>query len=96
MLITLLLLLRYVDRLADSLQQKLKTANNLLRQAKAMTERRKAAHELQIETEPKLEGLIKKTKELKQQVGSVLKLDMLTENPNLPLTSFEEEELLVF
>ena len=86
------MLLRYVDRLADSLQQKLKTANNLLRQARAMTERRKAARELQIETEPKLAVLIKKTKELKQQVGSVLKLDMLT-NPNLPLTSCEGKEL---
>ncbi|XP_065053892.1 CDK5 regulatory subunit-associated protein 3-like [Rhopilema esculentum] len=59
----------YVHRLADSLQQKLKTANNLLRQAKAIVERKENAQRLQIETEPKLELIIRETKELKQQIA---------------------------
>eukprot|EP00794_Sanderia_malayensis_P003100 gene3100-3567_t len=60
---------RYVDRLAESLQQKMKTANNLLKQAKVMVERRDAAFELQRETEPRLQIIIEKTKELKQQIS---------------------------
>ena len=60
---------RYVDRLAESLLQKLKTANNLMHQSKVMIDRREAALELQRETEPKLNLIIERTKELKVQVS---------------------------
>lgn len=59
----------YVDRLADSLHQKLKTANNLLRQARAVVERKESAKNLQLETEPRLQKLIMRTKELKMKVN---------------------------
>lgn len=58
----------YVDRLADSLHQKLKTANNLLSQARAVIERKESAKQLQISTEPKLKKVVEKTKELKKDV----------------------------
>lgn len=58
----------YVDRLADSLHQKLKTANNLLRQARAVVERKESAKNLQLETEPRLQKLIMRTKELKMKI----------------------------
>lgn len=60
----------YVHRLADSLHQKLKTANNLVRQARAIIERKDSANKLQIVTEPKLQDLIKNTKELKIKVNT--------------------------
>ena len=79
----------YVDRLADSLHQKLKTANNLLRQARAIIERRESAKQLQIATEPKLENVVEKTKELKKDVNMNAKYDYITIIPQ-PLLLFQD------
>ena len=65
----------YVDRLADSLHQKLKTANNLLRQARVVVERKESAKQLQIATEPKLKKVVEKTKELKKDVNMSISFD---------------------
>ena len=59
---------RYVDRIADSLEQKLKISQNLLQQVVGLKERHQKAVEQQIECEPKLTVLVKKTKELQKQV----------------------------
>lgn len=59
---------RYVDRIADSLQQKLKISQNLLNQMSTLQERHDEALKLQTETEPKLALIVKKTKELQAQV----------------------------
>ena len=61
-----------MDRLADTLHQKLKTANNLLRQARTVIERRESAKQLQIVTEPKLKSVVEKTIELKRDVSLML------------------------
>ena len=73
----------YVDRLADSLHQKLKTANNLLRQARIVIERRESAKQLQIATEPKLENVVEKTKELKKDVNMIIKYDLYHDFPDI-------------
>lgn len=59
---------RYVDRIVESLEQKLKISKNLLHQVEALQQRHKNAVELQLETEPKHENLVKKTKVLQKQV----------------------------
>lgn len=59
---------RYVDRIVESLEQKLKISKNLLHQVEALQQRHKNAVELQLETEPKHENLVKKTKVLQKQI----------------------------
>nr|XP_047136048.1 CDK5 regulatory subunit-associated protein 3 [Hydra vulgaris] len=59
---------RYVDRIADSLIQKLTTSENLMKQINILEERSQKAQTLQAETEPKLEVIIRKTKELQKQI----------------------------
>jgi len=59
---------RYVDRIADSLEQKLKISTNLLHQINTLQQRSKEALELQGKTEPKLSIIVKKTKELQVQM----------------------------
>lgn len=60
---------RYLDRLADSLQQKLKVSEKLVASSKVMAEKRLAASKEQIDLEPKLEVIRSKTKELQGQIA---------------------------
>lgn len=59
---------RYVDRIADSLLQKLQISEKLLNQVSVLKKKSKEAAETQIETLPKLEILVKKTKTLQGQI----------------------------
>ena len=59
---------RYLDRLADSLQQKLKVSEKLVASIKTTADKRQAASTEQRDLEPKLEVIRTKTKELQQQV----------------------------
>ena len=63
---------RYLDRLADSLQQKLKVSEKMVASSKLMAEKRQAASEEQMELEPKLEVIRSKTKELQGQVRALV------------------------
>lgn len=65
---TLHLFNRYLDRLADSLQQKLKVSEKLVASIKTMADKRQAASTEQQDLEPKLELIRMKTKELQVQV----------------------------
>ena len=65
---------RYLDRLADSLQQKLKVSEKLLASIKTMADKRQAASTEQQDLEPKLEVIRMKTKELQVQVPSFVSL----------------------
>lgn len=67
---TLHLFNRYLDRLADSLQQKLKVSEKLVASIKTMADQREAASTEQQDLEPKLEVIKMKTKELQVQVRS--------------------------
>ena len=67
---TLYLFNRYLDRLADSLQQKLKVSEKLVASIKTMADKRQAASTEQHDLEPKLEVIRMKTKELQAQVRS--------------------------
>ena len=60
---------RYLDRLADSLQQKLKVSEKLVTSIKVMADKRQAATIEQRDLEPKLEIIRTKTKELQEQVS---------------------------
>ncbi|KAK3700499.1 hypothetical protein QZH41_015723 [Actinostola sp. cb2023] len=59
---------RYVDRLAESLQQKLRISEKLKTSCTNMVEKRKAAAEQQRDLEPKLDVIRCKTKELQAQI----------------------------
>ena len=59
---------RYLDRLADSLQLKLKVSEKLVTSIKVMADKRQAATIEQRDLEPKLEIIRTKTKELQEQV----------------------------
>lgn len=59
---------RYLDRLTDSLQQKLKVSEKMVVSSKLMAEKRDAASKEQMDLEPKLEVIKSKTKELQRQV----------------------------
>ena len=59
---------RYLDRLADSLQQKLKVSEKLVTSIKVMADKRQAVTIEQRDLEPKLEIIRTKTKELQEQV----------------------------
>ncbi|XP_001634485.2 CDK5 regulatory subunit-associated protein 3 [Nematostella vectensis] len=60
---------RYVGRLADSLQQKLRLSEKLLSSAQTMCEKRKEAAEQQRELEPKLDVIRQKTKDMQSQIA---------------------------
>lgn len=60
---------RYLDRLADSLQQKLKVSEKLATSIKVMADKRQAAIIDQRDLEPKLEIIRTKTKELQGQIS---------------------------
>ncbi|XP_020616313.1 CDK5 regulatory subunit-associated protein 3-like isoform X2 [Orbicella faveolata] len=60
---------RYLDRLADSLQQKLKVSEKLVASIKTMADKRQAASTEQQDLEPKLEVIRMKTKELQVQIA---------------------------
>lgn len=62
------LLFRYVDRLTESLQHKLKLSEKMQASCKAVAERKQEAATHQSELEPKLDVIVKKTKQLQQQV----------------------------
>ena len=62
---------RYLDRLADSLQQKLKVSEKMVSSSKLMAEKRQAASKEQMDLEPKLEVIRSKTKELQGQVRAL-------------------------
>lgn len=68
---------RYLDRLADSLQQKLKVSEKLVTSIKTMADKRQAASMEQQDLEPKLEIIRMKTKELQIQVLSLMTLHRL-------------------
>ena len=59
---------RYVERLTDSLQQKLKLSKNMQEQVTRLREKADAALAIQSQTEPKYAALAKKTKILQNQV----------------------------
>jgi len=59
---------RYVDRIADSLLQKLQISEKLLNQVSILKKKSKEAAETQIEIIPKLNILVKKTKTLQGQI----------------------------
>ncbi|XP_035695000.1 CDK5 regulatory subunit-associated protein 3-like [Branchiostoma floridae] len=59
---------KYVDRLTANLQQKLDQADKMLARKRIMIEKRQEALQDQRQTEPKLQVIIKKTKELKKQM----------------------------
>lgn len=59
---------RYLDRLTDSLQQKLKVSEKMVVSSKLMAEKRDAASKEQMDLEPKLEVIRSKTKEVQRQV----------------------------
>lgn len=59
---------RYVERLADSLQQQLHLADKMERAALSAQERRSTALQQQREMEPQLEKLVERTKQLQEQV----------------------------
>lgn len=60
---------RYLDRLADSLQQKLKVSEKLVTSIKVMADKRQAATIEQRDLEPKLEIIRTKTRELQEQIS---------------------------
>lgn len=60
---------RYLDRLTDSLQQKLKVSEKMVVSSKLMAEKRDAASKEQMDLEPKLEVIKSKTKELQRQIA---------------------------
>jgi hypothetical protein len=60
-----------VDRLAESLQQKLRLSEKLKTSCKKMAEKKKEAADQQRDLEPKLEVIRCKTKELQAQVGRI-------------------------
>lgn len=62
------LLQRYLDRLVDSLQQKLKISEKMVSSSKVMVEKRQTAAKEQMNLEPKLDIIKSKTKELQMQV----------------------------
>lgn len=64
----ILIFLRYVDRLTESLQHKLKLSEKMQVSRKLTAERRQQAVALQSELEPKLEVIVTKTKDLQRQV----------------------------
>ncbi|XP_071942675.1 CDK5 regulatory subunit-associated protein 3-like [Antedon mediterranea] len=59
---------RYVDRLADSLKEKLVYEEKMIASKVAVVEKRQASLEEQRKLEPKLDILMAKTRELKQQI----------------------------
>jgi len=59
---------RYVDRLAETLQQKLKMADKLLDSESTIEARRQKSLEEQMAVEPRLELIITRTKELQKQI----------------------------
>ncbi|XP_067022124.1 CDK5 regulatory subunit-associated protein 3-like isoform X1 [Acropora muricata] len=60
---------RYLDRLVDSLQQKLKISEKMVSSRKIVVEKRQTAAEEQMNLEPKLDIIRSKTKELQWQVA---------------------------
>lgn len=60
---------RYVDRLTESLQHKLKLSEKMQASCKALAERRQEAATLQSELEPKLDVIVTKTKQLQKQIS---------------------------
>ncbi|XP_068756812.1 CDK5 regulatory subunit-associated protein 3-like isoform X8 [Montipora capricornis] len=60
---------RYLDRLADSLQQKLNVSEKMVSSSKTMAEKRQFAAKEQMELEPKLEVIKSKTKELQRKIA---------------------------
>eukprot|EP00111_Clytia_hemisphaerica_P014827 TCONS_00043696-protein len=61
---------RYVDRISESMEQKLRVSEKLLSQITSLRERSQEAVKTQADTEPKLALIVKKTKELQSQVES--------------------------
>ncbi|XP_066931488.1 CDK5 regulatory subunit-associated protein 3-like [Clytia hemisphaerica] len=61
---------RYVDRISESMEQKLRVSEKLLSQITSLRERSQEAVKTQGDTEPKLALIVKKTKELQSQVES--------------------------
>jgi len=59
---------RYVDRIADSLLQKLHTSEKLIKQAATLSTKATKAAELQVATTPKLQVIVAKTKTLQGQI----------------------------
>ena len=59
---------RYLDRLVDSLQQKLKISEKMVSSRKIVVEKRQTAAKEQMNLEPKLDIIRSKTKELQWQV----------------------------
>ncbi|XP_046846855.1 CDK5 regulatory subunit-associated protein 3-like [Xenia sp. Carnegie-2017] len=60
---------RYVDRLTESLQHKLKLSQKMQESCKAVVKRKLEAAKTQSELEPKLEVIITKTKELQKEIS---------------------------
>ncbi|KAK2555745.1 CDK5 regulatory subunit-associated protein 3 [Acropora cervicornis] len=60
---------RYLDRLVDSLQQKLKISEKMVSSRKIVVEKRQTAAKEQMNLEPKLDIIRSKTKELQRQVA---------------------------
>ncbi|XP_028399693.1 CDK5 regulatory subunit-associated protein 3-like [Dendronephthya gigantea] len=60
---------RYVDRLTESLQHKLKLSEKMQASCKVLAERKREAAAHQSELEPKLDVIVTKTKQLQQQIS---------------------------
>ncbi|KAH9368846.1 hypothetical protein HPB48_004345 [Haemaphysalis longicornis] len=67
---------KYVDRLVDTLQQKLYQADKNLQSREAVAARRQEALEEQRQLQPKLDLILAKTRQLQKQVGVVLAADV--------------------
>lgn len=74
---------RYLDRLVDSLQQKLKISEKMVSSRKIVVEKRQTAAKEQMNLEPKLDIIRSKTKELQWQVRGWL----IENTANEPLLS---------
>ncbi|KAL9967232.1 hypothetical protein ACROYT_G025412 [Oculina patagonica] len=74
---------RYLDRLADSLQQKLKVSEKLVAAIKTVADKRQAASTEQRDLEPKLEVIRTKTKELQQQLAQEISKKYKTRPVNI-------------
>ena len=72
--------LRYVDRISDSMEQKLRVSQKLLAQIKTLETKSEEAVRTQADIEPKLALIVKRTKELKSQVKNGILLPVVAQN----------------
>lgn len=74
---------RYVDRISDSMEQKLRVSQKLLAQIKTLETKSEEAVRTQADIEPKLALIVKRTKELKSQVEKEISSRYKDRNVNI-------------